>query len=134
MSDKETSVPRGQDASQQEPHLPLKLMAKMETGMQEEIDRLKAENARLRELYENATGCREKFGWTINHLLEGDEALRTVEEASSRLVDLVREAAPFVNAVAVMAKDKTPALSWLAKAATEVGDDSGVRGQEHPPA
>lgn len=30
---------------------------------------------------------------------------------------LVRRAAPFVNAVAVMAEDKEPALAWLADAA-----------------
>lgn len=46
---------------------------------------LEAENKRLRELYENAVGNRERFGWTINHLLECEEALRTVEENNARL-------------------------------------------------
>jgi hypothetical protein len=40
-----------------------------------EINDLRAENARLRALYENVTGNRERFGWTINHLLECEAAL-----------------------------------------------------------
>lgn len=44
---------------------------------------LEAENARLRELYENAVGNRERFGWTINHLLECEEALRVAQEQSA---------------------------------------------------
>lgn len=52
---------------------------------------LEAENARLRALYENAVGNRERFGWTINHLLEADEAVRTIEEEAERL----REALTF---------------------------------------
>jgi hypothetical protein len=37
-----------------------------------------------------------------------------------RLEDLIRRAAPFVNAVAVMADNTTPALAWLADAAAAV--------------
>lgn len=45
------------------------------------VERLSAENARLRELYENVVQNREQFGWTINHLLECEDALRMAEEA-----------------------------------------------------
>ncbi len=40
------------------------------------------------------------------------------------VAELVRRAAPFVNAVAAMAKDKGPALTWLADAAGRF--DSGI--------
>lgn len=46
---------------------------------------LEAENERLRELYENVVSNRSRFGWTINHLLECEEALRMVEAESERL-------------------------------------------------
>lgn len=46
------------------------------------MNKLEVENARLRELYENVTGNRERFGWTIDHLLECEEALRVAEEAT----------------------------------------------------
>jgi hypothetical protein len=39
-------------------------------------------------------------------------------ESCKALVALIREAAPFVEAVAVMADDKGPALGWLADAAS----------------
>lgn len=42
-------------------------------------------------------------------------------EEGERLVALVRDAAPFVNAVAAMADDKAPALEWLIRAASAVG-------------
>lgn len=57
-----------------------------------ERDAALAENARLRELYENAVGNRERFGWTINHLLECEEALR-VSEAQQRKAEQVLVAA-----------------------------------------
>lgn len=50
-----------------------------------EVDKLRAENERLRELYENVTGNRERFGWTINHLLECEEALRAAHEYAERI-------------------------------------------------
>lgn len=46
------------------------------------MNKLEVENARLRELYENVTGNRERFGWTIDHLLECEESLRVAEEAT----------------------------------------------------
>jgi hypothetical protein len=46
---------------------------------------LRAENDRLRELYENVVGNRERFGWTINQLLECEEALRCAEQEAGRL-------------------------------------------------
>jgi hypothetical protein len=49
------------------------------------VEALEAENTRLRLLYENAIGNRERFGWTIDHLLECEEALRTVEERAEAL-------------------------------------------------
>jgi predicted nuclease with TOPRIM domain len=55
--------------------------------LRDERDALRAENDRLRALYENAVGNREQFGWTINHLLECEEALRTVEAEVERLRD-----------------------------------------------
>jgi hypothetical protein len=59
---------------------------------------LREENARLRELYENAVQNRDRFGWTINHLLECEEALRTAQEEMAKAepvlvaADRVREA------------------------------------------
>ena len=54
-------------------------------------DHLEAENKRLRELYENVTGNRERFGWTINHLLECEETLHTTEaEVIDNHAELVR--------------------------------------------
>jgi hypothetical protein len=47
------------------------------------------------------------------------QVLRRHDEAA----DLVRRAAPFVNAVAVMADDKAPALRWLADAAGRIEPD-----------
>jgi hypothetical protein len=49
----------------------------MNLGEMKREAELRAENDRLRELYENAVGNRERFGWTINHLLEAEEALRS---------------------------------------------------------
>lgn len=49
-------------------------------ALRDERDAALEENKRLRELYENVTANRERFGWTINHLLECQEALRTVEQ------------------------------------------------------
>lgn len=43
-----------------------------------EHDKVRIENARLRELYVNAVDI-EKRGWTIDHLLECDEAWRDAE-------------------------------------------------------
>lgn len=39
---------------------------------------------------------------------------------TDRLIKLVRRAAPFVNAVLVLAEDKTPGLAWLADAEAEL--------------
>ncbi len=47
--------------------------------------RLKAENDRLRALYENAVGNRERFGWTINHLLECEDALAFHQAENEKL-------------------------------------------------
>lgn len=58
------------------------------------VERLSAENKRLRELYENVVQNREQFGWTINHLLECEDALRMAEEARDEahaVIDAVRE-------------------------------------------
>lgn len=44
-----------------------------------ERDEAREEAKRLRALYENAVGNRERFGWTINHLLECEDALACVE-------------------------------------------------------
>ena len=52
-----------------------------------DIEHWQAENARLRELYENAVGNRERFGWTINHLLECDETLRVTNEQLAGAVE-----------------------------------------------
>lgn len=46
----------------------------------ERHERIKRENERLRDLYENLADNRERFGWTINHLLECEEALRAAQE------------------------------------------------------
>lgn len=63
-------------------------------ALRDERDALRTENERLRELYENVVGNRERFGWTINHLLECEEALRTVEVVAERLrADLAEEKA-----------------------------------------
>lgn len=51
----------------------------------DEREELRAENKRLRELYENVVGNRERFGWTIDHLLECDEALRCAEAEAEGL-------------------------------------------------
>jgi hypothetical protein len=60
---------------------------------------LRAENDRLRELYENAVGNRERFGWTINHLLECEEALRSAEQEAGRLrAELAKQEAVLVAA------------------------------------
>jgi hypothetical protein len=67
------------------PTLPVATVARMEASVEAEIARLKAENERLRELYENVVGNRERFGWTINHLLECDEALRVAEARVAEL-------------------------------------------------
>jgi hypothetical protein len=45
----------------------------------ESVRRLRDENQRLRDLYENVVGNRERFGWTINHLLECDASLHEAE-------------------------------------------------------
>lgn len=58
----------------------------------QEADRLRDENTRLRDLYENVVGNRERFGFTINHLLECEEALRTVEAAATESHDLAEMA------------------------------------------
>jgi hypothetical protein len=50
------------------------------TDVTADVLALSDENARLRALYENVTGNRERFGWTINHLLECEESLRVAEE------------------------------------------------------
>jgi hypothetical protein len=56
-----------------------------------EISALEAEVDLLRGLYENAVGNRERFGWTINHLRECEEALRCVEQEAERFrADLAR--------------------------------------------
>lgn len=52
-----------------------------------ECDRLREENARLRELYDNQRGFAEQ-GWTIDHLMECEEALRTVTPIAARADDL----------------------------------------------
>lgn len=54
-------------------------------ALRDERDALKAENERLRDLYENAVINKGRFGFTINHLLECDEARRTVEQEAERL-------------------------------------------------
>jgi hypothetical protein len=60
---------------------------------------LRAENDRLRDLYENAVGNRERFGWTINHLLEAEEALRCAEQEAGRLrAELAKQEAVLVAA------------------------------------
>jgi hypothetical protein len=60
---------------------------------------LRAENDRLRELYENVVGNRERFGWTINHLLECEEALRCAEQEAGRLrAELAKQEAVLVAA------------------------------------
>jgi hypothetical protein len=60
---------------------------------------LRAENDRLRELYENAVGNRKRFGWTINHLLEAEEALRCAEQEAGRLrAELAKQEAVLVAA------------------------------------
>ena len=48
-------------------------------ALRDERDTALEENKRLRALYENVTRNQEQFGWTINHLLECEEALRVVE-------------------------------------------------------
>lgn len=50
----------------------------------DDMRRVKAENERLRELYANAVAIKER-GWSIDHLMECDEALRTVETYAERL-------------------------------------------------
>lgn len=56
-------------------------------------EELRAENKRLRELYENAVINRGRFGWTINHLLECEEALNMVEGEAGRLRDALERIA-----------------------------------------
>lgn len=51
---------------------------------QRQVGDLKRENERLRELYDNLRGFKEK-GWTIDHLMECEEALRCVEAEVERL-------------------------------------------------
>lgn len=58
-----------------------------------ERDDLRAENQRLRDLYENAIGNRERFGWTINHLLECEDALRTIEATATRATEALHRIA-----------------------------------------
>lgn len=48
--------------------------------------------------------------------VDRQQVLRTFNERQAELVELVKRAAPFVNAVAVMAEDRGPALAWLADA------------------
>lgn len=47
------------------------------------IERVEAENERLRELYDNARSFKAR-GWSIDHLMECEEALRTVQETAER--------------------------------------------------
>jgi hypothetical protein len=71
-----------------------------------------AENARLRELYENVTGNRERFGWTINHLLECEEALRVAEEQLAGAVEALREIKRVAAIEAPPVSDEVPAKVW----------------------
>jgi hypothetical protein len=69
----------------------------MNLGEMKREAELRAENDRLRELYENAVGNRERFGWTINHLLEAEEALRCAEQEAGRLrAELAKQEAVMV--------------------------------------
>jgi hypothetical protein len=68
-------------------------------ALRDERDAALAENKRLRELYENAIGNRERFGWTINHLLEADEAVRTITEEAERLREELHRAEPEAKTV-----------------------------------
>jgi hypothetical protein len=88
--------------------------------------KLRAENDRLRDLYENAVTNRKNFGWTINHLLECEEALRMAEGEATAIRELAQRAVPFVQAVLNMADDRTPSLAWMADAAALIGSESGV--------
>lgn len=59
------------------------------------------------------------------HAFKGAQGSSTPEQPDEReaaLVDLVRRASVFVNAVAVMADDKTRSLAWIADAALVVRD------------
>lgn len=47
------------------------------------IERVEAENERLRALYDNARSFKAR-GWSIDHLMECEEALRCVEETAER--------------------------------------------------
>lgn len=62
-----------------------------------ERDEARKENTRLRELYENVVGNRKRFGWTIDHLLECDEALRCVEAENGRLREERQAALDCIN-------------------------------------
>jgi hypothetical protein len=65
-----------------------------------QTEALEAQNTRLRELYENVVGNRERFGWTIDHLLECEEALRTVEARVEALEAQRDEALELARAIA----------------------------------
>jgi hypothetical protein len=72
------------------------------------VEALEAENKRLRALYENVTVNRERFGFTINHLLECEEALRCVEERAEALEAQRYEALKALDAAIEVAVDMRP--------------------------
>ena len=81
---------------------PAELMRQHElAALRDERDVALAENKSLRELYENVTGNRERFGWTINHLLECEDALRAAEERAEE-ARAEGEAARTAEAIAVL--------------------------------
>jgi hypothetical protein len=59
-----------------------------------DIEHWQAENARLRELYENAVGNRERFGWTINHLLEPLACVRVLATTMNSTVCAIHAIRP----------------------------------------
>jgi DNA repair exonuclease SbcCD ATPase subunit len=54
-------------------------------ALRAQLAEVEAENVRLRELYENVAAIKAR-GWTIDHLMECEESLRTVEVAASEAV------------------------------------------------
>jgi hypothetical protein len=87
---------------------------------------LKTENERLRELYSNQAKLAER-GWNIDHLLECEEALRTVEEEASQLRLLVLTAPSYIGARSALHNH------WLKEAEKVVGPEIHEDNHDLPP-
>jgi hypothetical protein len=92
--------------------------------------RLWIENERLRELYQNVTQNQERFGWTINHLLECDDAvsqlMAEVERLTSEIEILRPQANPAFWAVLLLERDDVQGRKVLERMIAYYAEHDGI--------